>query len=161
QQPRAPTRPLDLLRRRDPVPGVAVLHGERPVGRHPRAQRLLRLAPAGEERRVGEQLEEAVLALEIGLDPAERPARLPRLLRPAPAVRVQGGDALVLERDPERPLEVALVLVLRHRAAAVRAARVPDDEHQVTLFRTRRTPRDPVLGMSGMTVLVDAEEREV
>src|SRR5262249_17853893 len=145
----------------DAIPRAAGARGERRLAAHSRAKRLLGRSLLREERGVREQLEEAPLALQVVLEPPQRAARLARLFPAAPGVAFQRGHAQLLKSDADRALEVALVGVLPHGAAAVRAAGVAHDEHEVALLRSRLAPGEVVLRAHRRAVLVDAEEGKV
>src|SRR5438093_1400210 len=67
----------------------------------------------------------------------------------------------LLQPDPQRPLDVALVGELRDGAQPARAPGMAGDERELVLDRADRAPLEPVLGMHGLAGFVDAEEGEV
>src|SRR5262245_36308570 len=127
----------------------------------PGAQRALGLALSLEQAPLAQQLEEGALALEVVLEAAVAILGAPFLLGALARIGADRGEAVLLERDADRPRDVALVLELSDGLGAAGHAGMAGHEHQVVFLRPGLADPEPALRLHGLAVLVYAEERHV
>ena len=115
----------------------------------------------GDKRLIEQAFVLPVKSLERVLDPEHLPCRLARLLRAELRILLEHAESPIQDLECGGQVIVAHVLDLCHSVKAGRGAGVAGDKDELAVGGALRVPLQIVLGVDGLVVLVDAEERHV